>query len=254
MSCSCCIPHAANTPHAMPHAPTAPPKKINKKNSEKGSTPTWMPLRGGGTPSRHNAPRFTRQQGPHARHTATMRTAWNDAPPAHGAPPDITHLPAKRPSVRKQPTHTQHRHPTPAMNASPASPEGTYSPPTPRNADHRTTPHPHKALTGQKQPTYRAKAAHPMQCRANRAFSFVSRIYKYYLYNTRNTKKIKSFPRHIHGVKRLFAARQNRAFPGVLFGKLWDSPWVRFEAHRRHGKGIYTHVGWCMYSEQVPSI
>lgn len=74
------------------------------------------------------------------------------------------------------------------------------------------------------------------------------------IYIIRETKKIKSFPRHIHGVKRLFAARQNRAFPGVLFRKLWDSPWVRFEAHRGHGKGIYTHVGWRMYSGQVSSI
>ena len=150
-------------PHAMTprsHSPYPPPKK-NKKISEKGSAPTWMPPRGGGAPSQHDASRFTHNQGPHARHTATIRTAWSDALSIRSTPPNAARLCAKRPSVWKQRTTHQHTRQ-----------------PMPRKA---LTWH-HMAKTAHPQ----GKTAHPMQCwvkvahpkrrRANRAFSFVSRI------------------------------------------------------------------------------
>ena len=103
----------------------------------------------------------------------------------------------------------------------PTRPPRRRTPTQPTRATQDTAPHPHKAPQGtrrEKQPARRAKAPHPIRRSANRAFSLFRVLYKYYLYTYAKRKKIKSFPRHIHGVKRLFAARQNMGFPGLL---LW---------------------------------
>ena len=76
MSCSCCIPLAANTPHAIPsrsHNPYPPQKKI-KKNSEKGGAPAWMPPRGGGLPSPGMMPHAPRVSKAHTQATRQQCT------------------------------------------------------------------------------------------------------------------------------------------------------------------------------------
>lgn len=242
MSCSCCIPPADNTPHAMPprsHSPYPPQKKI-KKFRRKAAPPRGCP-HGGGTPSRHDAhvSRTSKAHTHATRQQYAQRGAMINTPHAARRPPACTCTRHTRP-ICVQDVHLHGNSPPPANT--PASQ-------CPARHSHGTT--------WQRQPTRCSagqKTAHPKRRRATRAFSLFRVLYKYYLYTYAKRKKIKSFPRHIHGVKHLFAARQNRAFPGVLFGKLWDSPWVRFEAHRSHGKGIYTHVGWRMYSGQVSSI
>lgn len=225
--------HHAATSHPAP-ADTCHLKKIKKKSENGGFRRVGAHTGGVPLPARLDTPDI------HTPRTPPQYTARRQTPARlHLHAPHAPYLRARRPSARKQPATHQHTRQ-----------------PTPRKA--LTWHHMAKATHLQGKTAHpmqcRAKVAHPKRRRASRAFSLFRVLYKYYLYTYAKRKKIKSFPRHIHGVKRLFAARQNRAFPGVLFGKLWDSPWVRFEAHRSHGKGIYTHVGWRMYSGQVSSI
>ena len=172
MSCSCCIPPADNTPpHAMTprsHSPYPPQKKI-KKNSEKGSAPTWMPPRGG-CPPPSMMPHVSRIIKAHT-HATRQQYAQRGAMHCQYA--------ARR---QTQPVCVRNVR----LHGNSAPPINTPANQMPARHSHGT----HKAKATHPQ----GKTAHPKRRRANHAFSFVSRMYINIIYIIRETKKIKSFP------------------------------------------------------------
>ena len=187
-----------HTPHAMTprsHSPYPPPKKNKKKKFGERQRPHMDAPTGGVPPSQHDAPRFTHNQGPHARHTATIRTAWSDALSIRSTPPNAARLCAKRPSARKQRTTHQHTRQPDARKALTWHPQGKSNPPA-----------------GQNSPP---EAAQGKPC----IFFRFAYVYKYYLYNTRN-KENKIFPRATFTGLSVFLPRGKT---GRFRGFVWEA-------------------------------
>ena len=162
-------------PHAMTprsHSPYPPPQKKIKKNSEKGSTPTWMPPRGGGCPPPSMMPPVSRII---KAHTHATRQQY-----------------AARGMMHRQ--HTAHRQTQPVCVRN-VHLHGNSPPPANQMPRKALTWHPQgksNPPAGQNSPP---EAAQGKPC----IFFRFAYVYKYYLYNTRNKENKIFSPPHSRG-------------------------------------------------------